>query len=133
MLAFYWLDFLLWGGRRFFARPTPVVVYERYFLDVLVDPARYRLREHRVMAGLLARALPQPTVCVILTGSPEAIARRKGELTTDEVRSQHARLDSVGRRLRPENVLFLDSTESTVDDVVDRIAERVIKLRSQLK
>lgn len=65
-----------------------VVLIERGWWDMQVDPKRYRLKPGLQLIGILGRLLPRPDYTLVLTASPEMIGDRKGELPQDEIRRQ---------------------------------------------
>ncbi len=66
-----------------------LVIYDRYYPDILVDPVRYRLppRTARIAKGL-AKLAPRPDLCVLLDAPAEVVYARKSELPLAELRRQ---------------------------------------------
>lgn len=91
-LLYYWLDHLLGYGatiaRR--RRAGALVLLERGYWDMLVDPRRYRNSTPSGLVQLLGRLLPQPDLTVVLVAEPQLLARRKGELPEQEIDRQLA-------------------------------------------
>ena len=58
-----------------------LVIFDRYFVDVLVDPLRYRQAEKSFLAKLVHRLIPKPDMWLILDASTESVLMRKQELT----------------------------------------------------
>jgi adenylate kinase len=67
-----------------------LVVFDRYFQDILVDPLRYRYGGPKWLSKLLSRFVPKPNLVIILEADPDIISRRKPEVSTDETRRQSA-------------------------------------------
>jgi hypothetical protein len=90
LLAYYWLDFLVGG----YAKVWPVkvrsglVLLERGWADIAVDPRRYRLDVSPAIVRALGRLLPRPDMTVVLDANPEVIRHRKPELTAEESERQ---------------------------------------------
>jgi len=79
---------------------TALVVFDRYFQDVLVDPKRYRYGGPAWLPRLLARFVPPRDQLLLVLDAPEGvILSRKNEVTPQEVCRQ--RQDY--RRLAVEN------------------------------
>lgn len=118
LLGYYWLDFFLGGWLRLrgISRRGGVVVVERGWWDVAVDGRRYRLRVSPRVVRALGLLLPRPDLALVLGGPPELLARRKGELSPDEVARQSARWRTmrVGKRQ-----VLLDAAEPE-EEVLDR-------------
>src|SRR5258706_15215769 len=71
------------------ARRRGVVVVERGWFDMAVDPRRYRLPlGFRRVVRWLGRTIPKADVVVILSGDPRAVHERKPEIGVAEVTRQ---------------------------------------------
>jgi thymidylate kinase len=83
----YWLGFV------FVLRPllarAGLVIFDRYYHDLLVDPLRYRYGGPMWLAKFLARAIPPPDLLfLVLDADDEVILSRKREVTLEELRRQ---------------------------------------------
>ncbi|MGH9890402.1 MAG: hypothetical protein ACREA0_00140 [bacterium] len=109
-LAYYWLDFLLGSWLRIWpvrAR-SGLVVLERGWWDIAVDPRRYRMRVPQAVVGALGRLLPRPDVILVLEAQPAVLLERKHELPEAELARQgQAWHEVVPRRARP---VYLDAS-----------------------
>lgn len=79
-LAEYW--FYLAFRRRAGGR---LVIFDRYYYDVLVDPGRYRYGGPRWLVRLLAHLIPRPDVCIVLEAPATLIRDRKQEAAIEEL------------------------------------------------
>jgi thymidylate kinase len=99
-LIFYFLDH--WVGWALRVRPALVrnrlVIYDRDFRDVIVDPVRYRLANVGWFAHFLAALLPKPALTLVLDAPPEEIHRRKQELSVEELARQRTALRQMAER-----------------------------------
>jgi hypothetical protein len=88
-IAYYYADFFLGGifKDRVDSSHQRLVLYDRWFTDMIVDPLRYGLRSARGLPSLL-RFMPGPDLVILLTDLPERIHRRKAELPLDEIERQ---------------------------------------------
>lgn len=107
-----------WIGYLLVIRPamtrSALVVFNRYFDDLLVDPVRYRYGGPLWLARLLSRFTPsRGGLFVVLTASPPAILARKQELTYDEVQRQLAEYRRLGGRANARMV----ATDGPVENV----------------
>jgi len=96
LLAYYWLDCLL-GGLLWtwpLRARTALLVIERGWWDVLVDPRRYRLQGIAPVARLLGTMLPHPDLALILEAPAEVLAERKAEIDLAELRRQNGLLEA---------------------------------------
>lgn len=64
-----------------------LVLYDRHFLDILVDPVRFGLSSNKG-AKFLYRFVPKPDLIILLKDTPERIYARKPELPRDEIEQQ---------------------------------------------
>jgi thymidylate kinase len=85
-LADYWVGYLF-VIRPLLARST-LVVFDRYFHDLLVDPRRYRYGGPKWLPQFFSRLVPLPDVVLVLDAGEQVIFARKGEVRTAEVRRQ---------------------------------------------
>ncbi len=97
LLGYYWLDFLVGGWVRIwpFRARTGMVVAERGWWDMAVDPRRYRLKSPPWMVRALGSWLVQPDLVLLLDAPPDTILRRKSEISKDEIERQASTWESV--------------------------------------
>ena len=131
VLGYYWIDFLLGNWLRI--APTRsrsgLVVIERGWWDIAVDPRRYRMRVSPSLVRFLGRLLPRPDLVLVLDAPGRIMAERKGEISDDEARRQ----SEAWRGALPSRVdrTFVDATPSS-DEVAagarnaifDRLSKR---------
>jgi serine O-acetyltransferase len=121
----YWLGYWLWIRPKL-VRST-LVVSNRYFDDVLVDPRLYRIDRALVFARLLLRWVPRPELWLVFDIPSQALqARQGGELEEEEATRQRG---EYRRLLRGhENVVVLDA-----DQPLERVvAQAECAIASQL-
>jgi thymidylate kinase len=91
-LAFYLMDYLL--GHPVVVRPRirngEIVLADRYFPDLLVDPRRYRYGGPTWLPRMVWRIIPKPDAILLLDASPEVVRKRKLEVTFAETARQQA-------------------------------------------
>lgn len=90
LLIYIWTDFLLgWVLRLFPAKVrSGLVIIERGWDDIVVDPARYRLRVSPSVVRFLGWLLPRADAQIVLEGPPELLILRKDELSVAELQRQ---------------------------------------------
>jgi thymidylate kinase len=92
--SLFLLGFVLdyWIGYAFRIRPYltrgTLVVFDRYFYDVIVDPKRARFAGPAWFANLLARLVPSPDLTLLLDADAQLMFARKGELSVAELQRQ---------------------------------------------
>ena len=85
-LAWYFLNYVtgyvlqVWPLRG----RTGLVAFDRYFHDLLIDPARYRYGGPRGIARWVARFVPEPDLWILLDAPVEALAARRRGVAVDE-------------------------------------------------
>jgi serine acetyltransferase/thymidylate kinase len=126
-VADYWLGYWLWIRPKL-VRST-LVVSNRYFDDVLVDPRRYRIDHALAFARLLLPWVPRPHLWLVFDIPSQVLQERQGEL--GELGEEEAtRQRGEYRRLLGghENVVVLDA-----DQPLDRVvAQAECAVASQL-
>ncbi len=63
-----------------------LVLSDRYFVDILIDPVRYRYGGPTWALKLVWWIMPKPDLLVLLSGSPEIIQARKKEISLEQTR-----------------------------------------------
>lgn len=121
--------FRLWPLR---ARWT-LIVYDRYFHDVLVDPLRYRYGGSLWLAERIARLVPQPDLWILLDAPPDVLQARKQEVSADETARQRraylalAASHDTARVIdssRPLETVSADAVRMVVETLAARLAKR---------
>ena len=108
-----------------FVRRGGWVIVERGWWDMVVDPQRYRLAIPRRIRRWFARAMPRPTLVLVLEAPTEVITARKAQLSESELVRQmkawHELLPAGQRRLH------LD-TSGTIDDTLQQVSRALADL-----
>ncbi len=128
-IAYLWLDTIVgWGPRVAVPRVrSGLVILERGWLDLAVDPQRYRLSVSPRIVTALARIAPRADLVLLLDASPELIHARKPELEVDEIERQLRRWRFLGAELSSA-VVAVDASRSPVaaaDDALDEITNHM--------
>jgi thymidylate kinase len=130
LLCVFWTGFLF-----FLLRPLHrgfILLGDRYFYDILVDPARYRYGGPAWLVSIFSRYVPRPDIVILLDAPPEVIVARKNEATLTETRLKREKYLALMRKL--ENAYIVNSSgslESTVRDVeniiMNYLSDRISK------
>ena len=67
---------------------TTLVIGERWYYDVLINPVRYGFRLPGWLLRLGGHLVPEPDLVVLLEADPAVVHLRKPELAVEEIRSQ---------------------------------------------
>jgi thymidylate kinase len=65
-----------------------LLVCDRYYHDLLVDPRRYRFGAPLWTAKLVGKMMPQPRLWILLNAPAEVLQARKQEVTPEETARQ---------------------------------------------
>src|SRR3989449_987833 len=107
----YWLAYLL------LIRPLLVrsglIVFDRYFYDVLADPKRYRYGGPLWLARALSSLTPKPDLLLILDAPEKVILSRKEEVAPEEVRRQ--RQTYLRRATDSSSAIVIDASRSLLE------------------
>lgn len=123
-LALVFADHQLGGMTTWWiARRRGLLLLERGWFDMLVDPRRYRLPiRFAPLVSALGRLLTTPDVVVLLTGEPTRLHGRKPEIGVTEVARQVSHWRTVAPRAGRQ-VIEIDTTETSPDVAVVAIVE----------
>ena len=122
----YWL-LDCWCGYLFVIRPglrrAGLVILDRYYPDILVDPLRYRLppSSHRFARRLVALA-PRPDLNVLLEAPIEVIRRRKSEVSVAESQRQQVSYRTMFQSI-PDGLIV--NTNCPAEQAAQRICAAV--------
>lgn len=124
----YWLaDY--WYGYVAVIRPalhnSTLILFDRYYHDVLVDPVRYRLPASTLwFAKFLTRLVPPPDLCILLDVPAAALQQRKPEVACEESRRQ--RLAYLQMFHSVPNAFMVDAAGS-LDEVTQQMKAVVLE------
>ena len=106
-----------------------IILYERYYYDIMFHPRRYRSREIKMIVNLLTWMMPRPDLIVHLYGEPLIIQSRKPELSLDEI----SRQQTLMKQKLPKygSVLSIDVTNMKPQNVADKIIGAVDLLQHE--
>lgn len=123
-LAYYWLDYTLgyWLKIRPLLIRSTLVLFDRYYDDLLIDPRRYRYGGPVWLARLLGRFIPKPDLFIILDLPAEVAHARKPEVPMEEARRLRERYLELAFSL--PNAHVVDASRSLEEVVAE--AHRLI-------
>jgi hypothetical protein len=124
LVGYYWLDCMIggWLRDRSMRIRSGLVVVERGWWDLLVDPRRYRIGGGSRLARCLSALVPRPDLVLLLEAPANVLLRRKDEISAEELDRQTAAWrTSLPRGVR---MVRLDATQPL--EHVQREARRQI-------
>jgi thymidylate kinase len=114
-----------WYAHLFLDKNGRLLICDRYYHDLLIDPMRYRYGGPLQIARLVGKLMPQPTLWVLLDAPGEVLQARKQEVTRQEsARQRQAYLAFVSQQRQYAIVdasQLLDKVTADVERVVAAI------------
>jgi len=127
LVLYYWLDAVLGHATKVVPARlrTSLVIVERGFLDISVDPLRYRLNVAPRVVRALARLVPRPDLTILLDSPAEVVAARKPELAPAEITRQR---DAWRTAIRDRDSVEVDSSKPFGETLADVRTQIVLRL-----
>lgn len=123
-LADYWISWLA------VIQPakdrSTLIIFDRYYHDMLVDCRRYRLPESFPLARWAAHLVPHPDLWMVLSAPAEELVERKGEISHTVARQLSAAYSEFAGRLH--NSVVIDSRrplEATLEAAAAEVRRRL--------
>jgi thymidylate kinase len=113
-----------WYARLFQDRNEALLICDRYYHDLLIDPVRYRYGGPTWTAKAVGRLMPQPDQWILLDASPEVLQSRKQEVPWEETaRQRNAYVAFVQAQ---KNSAIVDASQS-LDKVVTDVEQVILR------
>jgi thymidylate kinase len=109
----YWTGFLVRGLPRKIR--STLILFDRYFDDMIMDPRRYRYGGPPGLARLVARLIPRPDLFLVLDAPAEVLQLRKREVPMEETERQ--RQAYLAFAASTPNARVIDASQP-IEDVV---------------
>jgi len=107
-----------------------LVICDRYYHDILIDPKRYRYGGPISVARLIGQLMPQPDLWVLLDASTEVLQARKQEVSKEETSRQ--RLAYLAFAKAQKSYVVVDASQ-TLDNVIADVEYAVEVALDQVK
>jgi thymidylate kinase len=113
---------------------STLIVFDRYYHDMLVDTIRYRLPSGFATVGIATMLIPEPDLWLILYAPPTLLVERKGEITQEAAQKLVAEYTKLGSQLPNAHMLntacdvketMSDATRLIMDFMVQRTSARM--------
>ena len=122
-LGYYGMDYVL--GYAHVVRPAlmdrKIVLFDRYFHDMICDPGRSRIGLRAWCLRTAGRLLPQPRFAFFIHVSPEVAHARKQELTREQIATLNLRYRDLVRRGWMIEISNMETAEQAAAAIVDCI------------
>ena len=122
-LAAYVLDYAAgyWMVIRPLAARSGLVVFDRYYQDLLTDPRRFRYSGPVWLVRVLGRIVPSPDLVLLLDAPPAVTLSRKREVEPAEAERQRRSYLSLVKGIPAANIVDAAQDASQVSDQATRI------------
>ncbi|WP_298782531.1 hypothetical protein [uncultured Polaribacter sp.] len=97
---------------------STLIIFDRYFDDLIVDNKRYRYGGGVTIASFFRRFIKKPSLYFVLTAEPEIIFKRKQEVTFEELKRQ---INGYRALTKNKNYVHIN-----VDNSPDKIVKEVV-------
>ena len=113
-----WLTQLFPGKCR-----STLLMFDRYYHDILVDPRRYRFDGPMWLARLIGGLIPGPDLWIVLDAPADVLQTRKQEVSFEESSRQRKAYERFARQCK--NAVVIDAS-LPLDEVVSEALEAVV-------
>ncbi|MGA3160888.1 MAG: hypothetical protein ABSC77_06685 [Terracidiphilus sp.] len=111
-----------WYANLFQDKSKALLICDRYYHDLLIDPRRYRYGGPLWAAKLVGRMIPQPTLWVLLDAPAEVLQARKQEVPLEEtMRQRQAYMAFVRDQTNHVTIDASQSLDKVIADTEDAI------------
>jgi len=123
---FYFLADYCWG---FLSRIRPLkvrstlIVFDRYYDDLIIDPKRYRYGAPLLFAKVISRFIPKPDLYIVLDAPTEVIQSRKKEVSFEETDRQRQSYLKFHQKNR--NCILLETTQ-TLEETINNGCREIL-------
>jgi thymidylate kinase len=129
-IFYFWFDYLMnWLVA---VHPKTVhstlVLFDRYYHDMIVDPKRYRFGGPMWLARLVGKLIPKPDIWILLDAPPEVLQGRKQEISFEETARQRKEYIKLVKGLK--SAFVVDAAQS-LDDVVADVNAIILDFMAQ--
>lgn len=110
---------------------TKLVVFDRYFYDLLIDSKRVRYGGPAWLLKLAAKLIPRPELVILLNAPPEVLWSRKQEVPFAEVVRQQQNYFQLAQQLPSAIIInaaqpLPDVIRDTADAIISHFAQRTV-------
>ena len=117
-----------WYAYLFHEKKDSVLICDRYYHDLLVDPRRYRFGAPVWTAALVGGLMPRPKLWVLLNAPPDVLQARKQEVTPEETARQcHAYLTFISKQRKHVVVDASQRLDKVIADAAHAIRAAVLE------
>ncbi|PFR30841.1 hypothetical protein COK19_04050 [Bacillus cereus] len=141
-MVYFVFDYILGGIIK--DKPSVVsstlVIYDRYFHDILVDPKRYRFGGEIRVIETLSKIIPEPNLIFVLYAPANILQNRKREVSYNESKRQVNEYMKLAKDIEANIIDTNKGIQTTVGEVelsiINYLEDRIInryKLKEEVK
>jgi thymidylate kinase len=104
---------------------SSLIIFDRYYDDVLVDTKRYRYGGSVMVAKFVRLFIPKPDIYFILTTDPKVIYERKQEVPFEELERQVKEYRALADGKRYFNIDVNRSPDEIAQEIIDIMIEKM--------
>ena len=105
---------------------SKLVINDRYYQDVIIDPQRYRIGSFNSFLNFIFKFLPKPDLVIILDAKPNSLVARKNELDNKKIKNVVLKYKNYVKK--DKNCRLINS-----DNKIQNISKKIINLIVQQK
>ena len=102
---------------------STLVVFDRYYHDILVDPKRYRYGGYVWFVRAVGKLIPKPDLFILLNASAEVLQERKQEVSYEETERQQKKYLKLMDEVKNGVII---NAEQEIDKVVADVNSAVL-------
>lgn len=132
-IIFLYFAFLIFNFKNIFIkiRKSYLLINDRYFDDVFIDPSRYRVNGYQILVKIFLFLLPRPDLYFLIKASNKNIISRKKELTIKQINYNQKKYKNYAKL---EKNVFVINTDKKKEISVNKIIEQILyKLNEDFK
>ena len=104
---------------------SSLIIFDRYFDDLLIDSVRYRYGGSISFAKFVRRIIPKPDLYFILTADPEVIFKRKQEVSFEELTRQAEAYNALSDNVRYFQIDVNRNPEEITEEVIHIMMQKM--------
>jgi thymidylate kinase len=112
-----------WYEQLFHEANGTLMICDRYYHDLLIDPKRYRFGAPLWMAALVGKLMPQPKLWILLDAPAEVLQARKQEVPLEETARQCEAYQAFVGKLRQGAIV---DASQPLDKVIADVERAII-------
>lgn len=110
--VYYYIAFLAdrWFYINKMMHSNQVVIFDRYYLDLVADPKRIRISLNKGLVARLFNVLPKPNYSIIVLADKDQILERKDELTEKKLKELLISYSELPRKFKKSEIIYNKGT-----------------------